>query len=99
MSRFRRRLIRTVTAALAVSAIAAPGASAITGEDFRAGPSSSTQSSGAGSDLAPTTTRTIDDGFDYGSAAVGAGSATALLLVGGAAVAVSRRRRPARAIS
>ena len=97
MSRFRRRLIRTVTAALAVSAIAAPGASAITGEEFRG--SSNEPSSAGGSDLAPTTTRTIDDGFDYGSAAVGAGSATALLLVGGAAVAGSRRRRPARAIS
>ena len=47
----------------------------------------------------PHVTRTIDDGFDLGSAAIGAGSAAAILLIGGAgATAASRHRRRVRSV-
>lgn len=102
MSRFRKRLIRTITAALAVSAIAAPVANAITAEEYRgalSGDSNAATGSGGGG-VSPTVTSTVDDGFDFGSAAIGAGSATALLLVAGAGgVALSRRHREVGAVS
>jgi hypothetical protein len=92
MFRSTRRLISTVAAELAIGALAAPAANAVTGEEFRAAPAvQSTESSSP----APTVTRTTaDEGFDLGSAAIGAGSAAAVLLLGGAgATMVARRRR------
>ena len=93
MFRSRRRLSSAVGAALAIGAISAPAANAVTSEDWRASPGSPSASESTNSP-APTVTRTIEDGFDLGSAAIGAGSAAAVLLVGGAgATAVSRQRR------
>jgi hypothetical protein len=96
MSRSRRRLSSALAGALAIAALTAPAANAVTGEEFSSG-SNSTSSNGSSNIPAPTVTRTIDEGFDLGSAAIGAGSAAAVLLLGGAgATAVSRRRRRVR---
>ena len=96
MSRSIRRLSSIIAAALAIAALSAPAANAVTGEQFRAG-SDSTSSNGSSNSPAPTVTRTVDDGFDLGSAAIGAGSAAAVLLLGGAgATAVTRHRRRVR---
>jgi hypothetical protein len=83
----------TVSAAEAIGGLRGPGF-------FRASSGSdSTSATGSSNTLAPTVTRTIDDGFDLGSAAIGAGSATVVLLLAGAgATAVSRRRRPIRTV-
>jgi hypothetical protein len=95
MFRSRRRLSSALAGALAIGALAAPAANAVPGEEFRAAPSpKSTSATGSSNSPAPTVSRTIDDGFDLGSAAIGAGSAAAVLLLGGAgATAVSRHRR------
>ena len=114
MFRSRRRLSSALAGALAIGALAAPAANAVTSEEFRAASdpqSTSAVGSGDSSGLystsalgssntpastvpAPTVSRTIDDGFDLGSAAIGAGSAAAILLLSGAgATAVSRHRR------
>jgi hypothetical protein len=86
-------------AALAIGALTAPAANAITGEEFRAGSGSDAASTKVASPPAPTVTRTIDDGFDLGSAAIGAGSAAAVLLLAGAgATAVSKHRRRVRTV-
>ena len=93
-----RRLRHAFVGALAIGAITAPAAHAITGEEFRAG-SGSDVSANVSSQPAPTVTRTVDDGFDLGSAAIGAGSAAAILLLGGAgATAASRHRRRIRTV-
>lgn len=42
---------------------------------------------------APTVTRAVQDGFDWGSAAVGAGFAVALVLVLAALLSVHRSKR------
>lgn len=94
MSARRHRLTTTAVAALAAGALAAPVADArpVTGH-------SGSPSQGSGRALefdteapAPTVARTIDDGFDLGSAAIGAGGAAAVLLLGAAgASAVSHR--------
>ena len=88
MFRSRRRLSTAVGAALAIAAFSAPAANAVTSEDWRAGSGSSESTNIP----APTVTRTVDEGFDLGSAAIGAGSAATILLVGGATM-VARRRR------
>ena len=85
----RRRLTRTLAGAVLVTALAAPAASArptdvYTGNSERSTPSDE-----------PTVTRTIDEGIDAGSAALGAGGASAVLLLtaaGAAAVMHTRRR-------
>jgi hypothetical protein len=96
MSARHHRLARTLAGALALSAIAAPTAGALPAEQVQGG-SPSTNAAPAidkTEALAPTVTRTIDEGFDWGSAAMGAGGATALLLLTGAgATAVSHRHR------
>jgi hypothetical protein len=93
MFRSRRRLSTALGAALAIGAISAPAANAVTSEDFRAS-SGSTSASESTNIPAPTVTRTVDEGFDLGSAAIGAGSAATILLLGGAgATMVVRRRR------
>jgi hypothetical protein len=82
-----RRLTRTMTGALVVTALAAPAASARPLYD----------NPGRPSEPAPTVTRTIDEGFDVGSAAIGAGGAAAVLLLTAAgAAAMSHRRHPIR---
>ena len=98
MSTARRRLSSAFAAALAIAALTAPAANAVTGEEFSSGSSvHSSSATGATNTPAPTVTTTIDEGFDLGSAAIGAGSAAAVLLLGGAgATAVSRHRRRVR---
>ena len=94
MSPRRPRLTRNaVAAALAATVLAAPVADArpVTGES-----SSPSQGSAPAVEYTeaprPTVARTIDDGFDLGSAAIGAGGAAALLLLTAAsASAVSHR--------
>jgi len=94
-----RRLRHALVGALAIGAITAPAANAMTGEQWRASSGSDGGSAKVSSEPAPTVTRTIDDGFDLGSAAIGAGSAAAVLLLGGAgATAVSRRRQRVRTV-
>jgi hypothetical protein len=96
MLRSRRRLSTVLGAALAIGALTAPAANAITDEQWRGGlyRSDSAWAAEANNSPAPTVTRTIDDGFDLGSAAIGAGSAATILLLGGAgATMVARRRR------
>jgi hypothetical protein len=99
MIRSRRRLGSALAAALAIGALAAPAANAVTGEEFQASPGPNSSSAIDSSTPAPTVSRTIDDGFDLGSAAIGAGSAAAVLLLGGAgATAVTRHRRRLRTV-
>jgi hypothetical protein len=87
-----RRLVRTVTGVLLVSALAAPAADARP-DAFRPHTVESVPAV-TNPTQAPTVTRTIDDGFDVGSAAIGAGgAAAALLLTGAGTAAISRHRR------
>jgi hypothetical protein len=95
-----RRFRHAVVGALAIGAISAPAANAMTGEQFRASSGYDATPTKVSSQPAPTVTRTIDDGFDLGSAAIGAGTAAAVLLLGGAgATAVSRHRQRVRPAS
>jgi hypothetical protein len=84
-----RRLMRTLAGALMIAAVAAPGASArpidMPAVDRDAVPHP----------VRPTVTRTIDEGVDLGSAALGAGGATAVLMLTAAAVLL-RPRAPRR---
>jgi hypothetical protein len=90
MSIPHRRLTRTLAGALAVSALAAPAAEARHGQEVHSDKPGN--GSAEFSAPAPTVTRTIDAGFDVGSAAIGAGGAAAvLLLTAGAGSAVSHR--------
>jgi hypothetical protein len=72
------RLTRAATGALAITALAAPSAHALPCEvacgSATPGPSAAP---------AQTVTRTIDEGFDWGAAGVGAGAAIVLLSLGG----------------
>jgi hypothetical protein len=96
MSPRRIRLTHAVAGALAVTAIAAPAAGAIPAEELLNDSSRGSDPAGAleSEAPAPTVTRTIDEGFDWGSAAIGAGGAAAALLLSAAgASAVSRRHK------
>ena len=94
------RLTHSVAGALAIAALAAPAASALPAEQVQGNPNPNAP---AQSDPvtkvtdapAPTVTRTIDEGFDVGSAAIGAGGAAALLLLtaGGASAVMHRHGR------
>ena len=96
MSTRRRRLTSIVAAALTATVLAAPAADAIPAEEYF-NSSDSRSAPAVESDaeaLAPTVTRTVDDGFDLGSAAIGAGGAAAVLLLTAAgASAVSHRHQ------
>ena len=96
--RCSRRLIRAATGALAITALAAPGASARP-VDPPAGWKLATPAESR-SQLhapAPTVIRSTDDGFDWGSAGIGAGAAAIVLISLGGLRAHSRvRPRPAR---
>jgi hypothetical protein len=78
-----RRLSHVLAAALIVTAIAAPTAGARPIYD----------SPGKAAHSSPIPTRIDDEGFDLGSAAVGAGSAGAFLLLTAAGVAFVGQRR------
>lgn len=87
------RLARLTTGVLAVTAIAAPAAGArpaaeeLPGASTPATPDTQVQAEAPRA----TVTRTIDDGFDLPSAAIGAGGAGIVLLIAAAgATAVSR---------
>lgn len=88
----RPRLSHAVAGALAVAALAAPTADARPYEEFFG--STSARSEQQAEAPAPTVTRTVEEGFDWGSAAIGAGGAAAVLLLAGAgASAVSHRHQ------
>ena len=108
MFRSRRRFSTALGAALVIGALSAPAAHAVTAEEFMGGvggparPTAHEPHSAVGSrtNPAPTVTRTVDEGFDLGSAAIGAGSAATILLLGGAGgTAVWRHRRRIRPAS
>jgi len=87
--RCSRRLIRAATGALAITALAAPAASARP-VDLPAGwklapPAESRSQLHA---AAPSVIRSTDDGFDWGAAGIGAGAGAAIVLLslGGARV-------------
>jgi hypothetical protein len=84
----RRRLTRSLAGALAIAAIAAPAASAQPWHTLGPGEGATPPDYGQ-----PVVTRTIDGGFDTGSAAIGAGVAASLLLAAGSASASHRRHR------
>jgi hypothetical protein len=93
-----RRLTRTAAGALAITALAAPAASARP-VDAPAGwkltPPAETRSQPHAP--APTIVRSTDDGFDWGSAGIGAAAAAIVLVSLGGVRARSRvRPRPAR---
>jgi hypothetical protein len=88
------RLIRTLAGALAVAALAAPTAGARPATEW-----TDNSSPAATKPPAPTVTRTIDPGLDWGSAAIGAGTATCLLLVAAAgATGAAHHNRHARSV-
>jgi hypothetical protein len=90
----RTQLSRSLAAGLAVAALATPAAQASPMLEPGTGDTAlSTEPAAADS---PTITTTIDEGFDWGSAAIGAGAAGALLaLVSlGGYKFVSRERMP-----
>jgi hypothetical protein len=84
----RSQLPRSLAAGLAAAALAAPAAHASPIID----PGSGHATPSAAADP-PAVTTTIDEGFDWGSAAIGAGGAAAVLLLSAAgATALSPRR-------
>ena len=98
------RIHKIIATATAILALAAPSALAVPAERF-IGPVDSTNLSeeqlgltgqtSSGSERAPVTT-SLDNGFDWGAAGVGAAVAGGLLLLSVAGFGVvSRRRQPA----
>ena len=84
-----RRLTRAVAGALAVAALAAPGAERALrtrAGERRGGPAEAIVSG------EPVVVRTPDPGFDWGAAALGAGAAAGLLLLAGAGGSVVTHR-------
>jgi hypothetical protein len=76
MPRRSRRLRRALAGALAASALAAPAAGAAPCEVV-----CGSTTTGPTRAPAPTVTRIIDDGFDWGSAGLGAGAGAAIVLL------------------
>lgn len=79
------RFTRAVAGALAITALAAPAAGARPAEEMFINES---RAEAPG----PTITRTIDEGFGWSSAAIGAGGATAVLLLGAAGASARSNR-------
>lgn len=84
-----RRLIRAATGALAITALAAPAASARPVDPpagWKLAPPAESRSQLH--TAAPTVIRSTDDGFDWGAAGIGAGAGAAIVLLslGGARV-------------
>jgi hypothetical protein len=87
-------LTGALAGALAVAALAAPTAGARPATEWTDNSSPATTKPPA-----PTVTRTIDQGLDWGSAAIGAGTATGLLLVAAAgATGAAHRTRHIRSV-
>jgi hypothetical protein len=89
MKRNTNRVVRSLALAATVSALAAPTASALPGEQIGAGASSDPPTT-------PVRVVTVDtgSGFDWGDAGIGAGAGLAMALIGvGSALAVGRRPR------
>ena len=87
----RSQLQRSLAAGLAAAALAAPAAQAA--PILEPGTRDTALSTEPVTVDSPAITTTIDEGFDWGSAAIGAGCAAAVLLLGAAgASAVSPRR-------
>ena len=80
-----RRLARALAAGVAVAALAAPAASAMPQTREGAGESAPHPQN------APLVVRASDEGFDWGSAAIGAGALVVLISLGGFAY-ISRGR-------
>jgi hypothetical protein len=92
------RLTRALAGALAVTALAAPAAGARPADAVpgTAMPNLPAASQSQPEAPAPTVIRTIDDGFDWGSAALGgAAAAIVLLSLGGVRAGARARVRPA----
>jgi hypothetical protein len=84
-----RRLTRAVTGALAITVLAASAAQArpVSADPrWTVDPPASSQLDAA--TAAPTVVRTVDDGFDWGSAGIGAGAGAAIVLLSVAGVRV-----------
>jgi hypothetical protein len=79
------RLARLLVAGVTAAAIAAPPANARPIDS---------QYAPANDDSSPPVVQTIDDGFDWGSAAIGAGSGGALVVIVALGVAAYTSRRP-----
>jgi hypothetical protein len=94
----RSQLQRSLAAGLAAAALAAPAAQAGPIVEPGSGgvpPSMGPDTRGLEADPAPAVTTTIDEGFDWGSAAIGAGGAGMLILLALAGSAqVNRARTP-----
>ena len=94
-----RRLTHSLVAALAAAALLAP--SAVAKPDFPIGPAPSAESAEPAVETVrvpgPTVVVEADEssGFDWGSAAIGAGIATAIGLLAGAAAGTTVRHRRA----
>jgi hypothetical protein len=85
---------RALAASLAIAALTAPAANAAPAPEPGGNRSiSSTEIQALGRPSSPVVTRTTDDGFDWGSAAVGAGGATAIALLALAASTAATRPR------
>lgn len=87
------RLVRALAGALAIAALSAPTAGARPATEWTDNSSPATTKPPA-----PTVTRTIDDGIDWGSAAIGAGTATCLLLVAAGATGAAHHNRHVRSV-
>ena len=86
----RHKFIRTLAACTAAAALAAPAAQASPALEQGSDPGPATDPIVV---EAPPVTPTIDDGFDWGAAALGAGGAGMVLLLSlGGAAQVSRSR-------
>jgi hypothetical protein len=80
--RCSRRLIRAATGALAITALAAPAASARPVDQpagWKLAPAAESRSQAHAP--APTVIRSTDDGFDWGAAGIGAGAGAAIVLL------------------
>lgn len=98
------RLTRTVAASLAVAALTAPTAAARPAYDTPyprdSGPATtpveaaSTSAPAGPLAEAPPVVRSIDDGFDWGAAGIGAGAAAGIALLGVGGVSSRRRAHP-----
>src|SRR4051812_33078828 len=94
-----RHLTRAVASVLAVTALAAPAPMAPPIASAPAWiPSHPAASPSHAEAPAPTVIRTVDDGFDWGSAAIGAGATIAIVLLSLGGVRAGSRTgvRPAR---
>jgi hypothetical protein len=91
------RIARTAAGALAAPALLAPAAAPVV---YHATPAPDRIDTGRPAQVtraavtpAPTVTQSIDDGFDWGAAAIGAGGAGALLLLAAAGTSAAGHRR------